>query len=96
MTDIVPMKSVEAVLYGVLKIAWLDGYEAVVDLRPIIGEGEIFALLRGTPEHFNSVELAEFGHSIFWRDDEGDGVDFGSDSLRPEPAASPARHSQPG
>jgi hypothetical protein len=39
MSDIVRMKSVEAVLYGVVKIAWMDGYEAIVDLRPVISEG---------------------------------------------------------
>ena len=35
------MTAVEPVLYGVLKITWSDGYEAVVDLLPIIAEGEL-------------------------------------------------------
>src|SRR3954463_5037428 len=30
------MTSVEPVIFGVLKIAWNDGYEGVVDLRPVI------------------------------------------------------------
>ena len=56
--------------------------EAVVDLRPLIAEGEIFEFLRKTPERFREVKLEEFGHSIYWLDDEGDEIDFGSDSLR--------------
>jgi hypothetical protein len=82
MSDIVRMRSVEAVLYGVVKIAWMDGYEAIVDLRPIISEGEMFESLRRSPERFDGVKLSDFGHSIYWVDDEGDEIDFGSDSLR--------------
>jgi len=82
MSEIIRMKSVESILYGVVKIVWLDGYEAIVDLRPVISEGEIFAFLRRSPEHFDKVKLADFGHSIYWLDDEGEEVDFGSDSLR--------------
>jgi len=76
------MKSVEPVLHGVVKIIWLDGYEAIVDLRPVIAEGDIFAFLRGSPQRFNAVTLAEYGHAIYWLDDDGDEVDFGSDQLR--------------
>ena len=76
------MKSVESILYGVVKIVWLDGHGAIVDLRPVISEGEIFAFLRSSPERFDTVKLADFGHSIYWLDDEVEEVDFGSDSLR--------------
>ena len=82
MSEIPRMKSVEPVLFGVLKIIWHDGYEAIVDLRPVIAEGEIFAFLRRSPERFNCVKLEDYGHSIFWLDDEGDEIDFGSDALR--------------
>lgn len=82
MTEIMPMKSVEPVLYGVVKIAWADGYEAIVDLRPVIAERQAFAFLRNSPERFHAVKLAEFGHSISWLDDAGDEIDFGSQSLR--------------
>ncbi len=75
-------RSVEAVLYGVVKIAWLDGYEAIVDLRPAISEGKIFECLRRSPNRFDGVKPSEFGHSIYWLDDKGDEIDFGSDSLR--------------
>ncbi len=53
-----------------------------VDLRPVISEGEMFECLRGSPDRFDGVKLSEFGHSIYWLDDEGDEIDFGSDSLR--------------
>ena len=82
MIEIIRMKSVEPVLHGVVKIVWLDGYEAIVDLRPVIAEGDIFEFLRGSPERFDSVKLAEFGHAITWLDNDGDEIDFGSDQLR--------------
>ena len=82
MTDIVRMKFVEPVLYGVVKIVWTDGYEAVVDLRPVLSDGEMFEFLRRSPARFDSVTLSEYGHSIVWLDDEGDEIDFGADSLR--------------
>ncbi|MCI0598235.1 MAG: DUF2442 domain-containing protein [Beijerinckiaceae bacterium] len=82
MSDIIRMKSVEPVLYGVVKIVWLDGHEAIVDLRPVIAEGNIFAFLRSSPERFNAVKLADFGHAIYWLDAEGNEIDFGSDALR--------------
>ncbi len=82
MSEVVRMRSVEPVLFGVVKIVWLDGFEAIVDLRPVIGVGDIFAFLRDAPKRFSSVALDEFGHAIRWIDDEGDEVDFGSDALR--------------
>ncbi|WOJ90576.1 DUF2442 domain-containing protein [Methylocapsa polymorpha] len=82
MSEIIRMKSVEPILHGVVKIVWLDGYEAVVDLRPVISEGEAFAFLRRSQERFRAVKLANFGHAIYWLDDQGDEIDFGSDSLR--------------
>jgi hypothetical protein len=82
MSEIVRMRSIEPVLFGVVKIVWLDGFEAIVDLRPVIAEGELFAFLREAPERFGALALDEFGHSIRWIDAEGDEVDFGSDALR--------------
>jgi len=82
MNEIKRMKSVEPVLYGVLKIAWLDGYQGVVDLRSLLADGEIFEFLRKTPERFNEVKLEDYGHTVFWIDDDGDEIDLGSDSLR--------------
>jgi hypothetical protein len=79
---ILRMKSCEPILHGVVKITWLDGYEAIVDLRPVIAEGDVFAFLRHSPERFNAVKLAEFGHAIYWLDDNGDEIDFGADQLR--------------
>ena len=82
MSEIIRMRSVEPVLFGVVKIVWLDGFEAIVDLRPVFGVGDLFAFLRNAPERFGAVSLDEFGHSIRWIDDDGDEVDFGSDALR--------------
>jgi hypothetical protein len=80
-SEIIRIKSVEPVLFGVVKIVWLDGYEAIVDLRLVIA-AESFGFLRSSPGRFGAVKLAEFGHSIYWLDDEGDEIDLGSDSLR--------------
>ena len=82
MREIIRIKSVEPILHGVVKIVWLDGYEAIVDLRPVIAEGDIFEPLRGSPERFDEVKLAEFGHAIYWLDNDGGEIDFGSDQLR--------------
>lgn len=82
MTEIIRMNSVEPIIYGVVKIVWLDGYAAIVDLRPVLAEGEAFAFLRNEPERFGSVNLADYGHAIYWLDNDGDEIDFGSGSLR--------------
>ena len=82
MTEIPRMASVDPVVYGVVKIVWLDGFEAIVDLRPVIANGDIFEFLRRDPRRFSSVKLGEFGHTIEWIDDDGDNIDFGSDALR--------------
>lgn len=82
MTDIVAMTRAEPVIFGVLKIVWADGFEGVVDLRPLIDKGEMFEFLRATPPRFDDVKLEAHGHKIFWLDDDGDEIDFGADALR--------------
>lgn len=73
--------SAEAVVHGVLKIVWTDGYAGVVDLRPTIDRGKVFKYLQD-PENFKRFTLEDYGHSIGWTDDEGNKIDFGADSLR--------------
>jgi hypothetical protein len=73
--------SAEAVIQGVLKIVWTDGYEGVVDLRPTIAQGRIFSHLR-KPKAFAKVQLEEYGHHIYWVNGKGEEIDFGADSLR--------------
>jgi hypothetical protein len=80
MSDVLRIMSAEAVLPGVLKLAWNDGYEGIVDLRGIIADGEIFEQIRN-PENFMKVQVADYGHHIYWGD-EDDGIDFGCDRLR--------------
>ena len=82
MTDIVAMQSAEPVIFGVVKIIWKDGFAGVVDLRPLLAKGEMFEFLRSNPERFNDLKLADHGYKLFWVDDDGDEIDFGSDSLR--------------
>ena len=73
--------SAEVVIHGVVKLAYDDGYEGVVDLRPVIARGRIFTYLQ-SPENFKKMQVEEYGHHIFWVDDAGDEIDFGADSLR--------------
>ena len=75
------LKSVEPVIHGALKLVFLDGYEGVVDLRPLIAEGKVFAWLQ-SPVHFEQVRLDEYGHSISWLNADGYEIDFGADGLR--------------
>jgi Protein of unknown function (DUF2442) len=71
----------QPVIHGVLKIKFDDGYEGVVDLRPFIAKGKVFAWL-SAPQHFAAVRVDEFGHSVSWLDDEGYTIDLSADSLR--------------
>lgn len=71
----------EPVIHGVLKLVFVDGYEGVVDLRPLLAKGKIFTWLQ-SPENFAAVRVDEFGHSVSWVTDEGYEIDLGADSLR--------------
>jgi hypothetical protein len=82
MTDTVAMHSAEPVIFGVVKIVWKDGFAGIVDLRPLLAKGEMFEFLRVNPARFDDLRLEEHGHKIFWLDDQGYEIDFGSDSLR--------------
>ena len=73
--------SATPVIHGVLKIVWNDGYEGVVDLRPTIARGRIFTYLQN-PKNFPKVRVSEYGHSIEWINEKGEGIDFGADTLR--------------
>ena len=75
------IKSAEPVIHGVLKVVFLDGYEGVVDLRPTIDRGKVFAYLMD-PDNFRKLRVEEFGHSVGWIDDSGDEIAFGADNLR--------------
>jgi hypothetical protein len=73
--------SCEPIIHGVLKIVWNDGFEGVVDLRPTIDRGGVFAFLRD-PENLIKVRVSDYGHSIYWINDKGEEIDFGADNLR--------------
>ena len=82
LSELLPrMVSVSPVIHGVLKIVWNDGYEGVVDLRPLLAGGKIFTFLQ-TRAHFENVQLGEYGHFIYWLDDSGYQIDLSADSLR--------------
>ena len=71
----------EPVIHGVLKLAFTDGYEGIVDLRPLIAKGRIFAWLQ-KPRNFQKVQLEEYGHHVYWINNKGEEIDLGADSLR--------------
>ena len=71
----------EAVIHGVLKLVFNDGYEGVVDLRPIIARERVFTWLQ-KPKNFQKVRIEQYGHHVFWVGDKGQEIDFGADSLR--------------
>jgi hypothetical protein len=54
----------EPVIHGVLKVVFTDGYEGVVDIRPIIARGRIFTWLQ-KPKNFKKVQLEEYGTTYF-------------------------------
>lgn len=71
----------QAVIHGVLKVSFNDGYVGVVDLRPLISKGKIFSWLNA-PAHFAAVKVEGYGHSVSWTDDTGYEIDLSADSLR--------------
>jgi len=73
--------SAEPVIHGVLKLIFTDGYEGVIDLRPVIVQGRMFRWLQ-KPRNFLKVQLGDFGHCIYWSDDKGNEIDLGADGLR--------------
>jgi hypothetical protein len=42
----------------------------------------MFEFLRVDPARFDQLKLEQHGHKIYWLDDQGDEIDFGSHSLR--------------
>ena len=81
MRQVLRITAAEAVVPGVLKVTWNDGYEGVVDLRGVIADGEIFEHIRET-ENFKKVRVESYGHSIYWGEEGNEEVDFGCDRLR--------------
>ncbi len=74
--------SAAPVIHGVLKITWDDGYTGLVDMRPVMARGKVFAPLQD-PAMFDMVRVSEFGHSIEWPAEEGrPQLDFASNTLR--------------
>ena len=81
MTDIPRLVIAQPILQGILKIKWDDGYEGIVDLRPVLSRGGVFSFL-DVPDQFNAFSIGENGHALVWIDDEGREIDIGSDALR--------------
>lgn len=75
------LKSAEPVIHGVLKLSFLDGYEGIVDLRPLIAKGKIFTWLQ-QPQNFSNITVDEYGHGVSWTDDTGYEIDLSADGLR--------------
>jgi hypothetical protein len=85
----------EVVIQGVLKVRWNDDYAAVVDLRPVIARGGLLSTLQD-PETFRRVALGEHGYGVLWRTENGEEIDFGSDSLRQRAERQAELHLQAG
>lgn len=81
MKKLTRVTSAEPVIHGVLKLVFLDGYQGVVDLRPILAKGKVFTWLQ-SPENFLGVRVDEYGHSISWTDYDGYQIDLSADSLK--------------
>jgi hypothetical protein len=42
----------------------------------------MFNFLRVDPARFDDLKFEDYGHTIFWLNDDSDEIEFGSDSLR--------------
>lgn len=81
MSRVLRLTAVDPVIQGVLRLVWDDGYEGVLDLRPVISRGKLLAPLQD-PATFAKVQLDPHGHGISWRGPDGNDIDFGADTLR--------------
>ena len=81
MNEMLRITAAEAVVPGVLKLAWNDGYEGIVDLRGNIATGELFAPICDA-NRSREVRIESFGYSIYWGEDGNEEVDFGCARLR--------------
>src|SRR5260370_39080036 len=81
MSDLALIKTAESIISGFLKIEFPYGYQGVVDLRPFLSKGGVFAPLQD-PAHFALVKVDDFGHSVSWVGDDGYEVDLSADGLR--------------
>jgi hypothetical protein len=70
----------EAVILGVIKLVFDDGYEAILDLRPQM-EKRIWKNLSGWKD-FAIVQVEESGNHIFWMDITGYQIELPADGLR--------------
>jgi hypothetical protein len=75
------IESAQPILHGVLKVVFLDGYEGVLDLRPVIAKGGVFKWLQKS-KNFDTVRVDEFGHGVGWTDATGYEIELSADSLR--------------
>jgi hypothetical protein len=70
----------EAVILGVIKLVFDDGYEAILDLRPQMEKGK-WKSFSGWKE-FEAVQVEEFGSQLFWKDVAGHSIELPADWLR--------------
>jgi hypothetical protein len=59
-------------------VTWSDGVEAVVDLRPVIAEGKVFAPLRDKAYFVGHMRVADDRLGLEWPNR----IDFSADGLR--------------
>jgi hypothetical protein len=70
----------DAVILGVIKLVFDDGYEAILDLRPQM-EKALWRNMSGW-EDFENVQVEEIGSHVFWTDCTGYPIELPADSLR--------------
>jgi hypothetical protein len=91
MRELPRLRSADVVIHGVLKLVFADGFEGVVDLRPLLAQGGLFTWLQ-EPRNFLDLEVEEYGHAVSWTDDNGREIDLSSDSLRRDAEKQAALH----
>jgi hypothetical protein len=63
------IECVEPVMYGVIRVAFDDGYEAVLDLQPLMGRA-IWKKI-ATKDDFLAIAIDDYGADISWPRGEG-------------------------
>lgn len=75
------LKRAEVVFYGFVKVSFLDGYEGVADLRPLLNSISWYRFLL-EPMAFQKMKLQDYGHTIFWEHDEFGRIEIPAEKIK--------------
>jgi hypothetical protein len=74
------IRSAEPLPESRIRLVWGDGAESVIDLKPLLAKGGVFAFLRDAAA-FDAMKVGARGRTLLWHDPEGEEIDLCADAL---------------